>query len=74
MHAPDTIDAAVHENNRKAAQKTPLIRAQNMVSSALRLSPAGVPPMWAPINSLQGTAQGASTRPPMIHGPLGKAK
>ena len=28
MTEPDTIDAAVQENSRKAAQNTPLIRAQ----------------------------------------------
>ena len=35
MTAPETIDAAVHENSRKAAQKTPLIRDQKAVSSAV---------------------------------------
>ena len=29
MTAPDTMEAAVHENSRNAAQNTPLMRAQN---------------------------------------------
>jgi NitT/TauT family transport system substrate-binding protein len=34
--APETIEAAVQENSKNAAQNTPLIRAQKAVSSALR--------------------------------------
>ena len=34
----DTIDAAVQENSRNAAQNTPLIRAQNAVSSTVKVS------------------------------------
>ena len=49
MTEPDTIEAAVQENSRKAAQNTPLIRAQPPPSSSF-------PPMWAPMTSLQGTA------------------
>ena len=29
---PDTIDAAVHENSKKAAQKTPVIRSPMWVA------------------------------------------
>jgi len=32
IHAPDTMDAAVHENNRNAAQKTPVIRSLRSVA------------------------------------------
>ena len=67
MTEPDTIEAAVHEKSRNAAQNTPLIRAQPFSRSS-------APPMWAPITSLQATACGASTSPPMIPGPLGNAK
>ena len=72
--APETIDAAVHENSRNAAQNTPLIRAQAAVSSAVTASLAGAPPMCGPINSLQGSANGEATMPPVIPGPLGNAK
>ena len=34
MVAPETIDAAVHENSRKAAQNTPLMRAQKPLPSS----------------------------------------
>ena len=64
---PDTMDAAVHEKSRNAAQNTPLMRAHPFSASA-------APPMCAPITSLQGTAWGASTRPPVNPGPLGNAK
>ena len=63
---PDTMDAAVQENSRKAAQKTPLMRAQ--------AAPSSPAPMCAPITSLHGTAWGASTKPPIIPGPLGNAQ
>ena len=64
---PDTMEAAVQENSRKAAQNTPLMRAQPFSASA-------APPMCAPMTSLHGTAWGASTRPPVIQGPFGNAK
>ena len=73
MTAPETMEAAVHENSRNAAQNTPLMRAHHM-SSAVMASVAGLPPMCVPINSLHGTADGAATMPPVIQGPLGKAK
>ena len=67
MTEPDTIEAAVQENSRNAAQNTPLIRAQPFSRSS-------APPMWAPMTSLHATAWGASTSPPMIPGPFGNAK
>ena len=72
--APETIEAAVHENSRKAAQKTPLMRAQPMVSSPVSAAVAGLPPMCGPMSSLHGSAQGAATSPPVMPGPLGRAK
>ena len=66
MTEPETIEAAVQENSRNAAQNTPLSRAQPPGSPA--------PPICGPISSLQATACGASTRPPMMPGPFGKAK
>ena len=63
---PETIEAAVHENRRKAAQNTPLIRAQPSGSPA--------PPMWGPMSWLQAVAWGASTSPPVMPGPLGRAQ
>lgn len=67
MTAPETMDAVVHENSRKAAQKTPLMRAQNMVSSGVRLPAWTVtaPPIWGPMSSDHGTAKGASLNPPI---------
>ncbi len=71
---PETMEAAVHENSRNAAQKTPLMRAQPAVSSAVNASVAGAPPMCGPMSSLHATAHGADSRPPVIPGPFGKAK
>ena len=71
---PEMIDAAVHENSRKAAQNTPLMRAQPAVSSAVSQACEGAPPICAPISSLSAVAQGASSSGPTIHGPFGKAK
>ena len=57
---PDTIEAAVHENSRNAAQNTPVMRS----------------PMWAPIVSAQGVfaAPASKFTPPVIHGPFGNAQ
>ena len=73
--APETIEAVVQEKSRNAAQNTPLMRAQKAVSSAVRLSVCTLtePPIWAPISSDHGTANGASMNPPMS-GKWGKAK
>ena len=71
---PETMDAAVQENSRKAAQKTPLIRAQPAVSSPVNASETGAPPMCGPMSSLQGSAQSAVSTPPVMPGPLGNAK
>ena len=56
--APETIDAVVHENSRKAAQKTP-----KMWSC-----------IFGPISAAQGRAHGASENPPEANGTLGRAK
>ena len=34
MVAPETIEAAVHEKSRKAAQNTPLMRAQKLLPNS----------------------------------------
>ena len=74
IQAPDTIDAAVHENSKNAAQSTPFSLAQLAVSSAVNPADAGTPPICEPISSLQGVAQGASTKSPIMKGPFGKAE
>ena len=60
MTEPDTIEAAVQENSRNAAQNTPVMRS----------------PMCAPIVSAQGVLAAPASRfnPPVIPGPLGKAQ
>ena len=57
---PDTMEAAVHENSRKAAQNTPVIRS----------------PAFGPMVSDQGVlaAPAATSRPPVIQGPFGMAQ
>ncbi len=60
---PETIEAAVQENSRKAAQKTPLMRAHAALVSGSVASLTDGPPRCVPINSLQGSAFGASIRP-----------
>ena len=75
--APETIEAAVQENRRNAAQNTPLIRAQKALSSAVVVSVKGGPPRWVPISSDQGTAFAVASTSPFpskMKGPLGKAK
>ena len=71
MTAPEMIEAVVHEKSRKAAQNTPLMRAQYMVSSAVRLSVWTVtePPMWVPISSDHGTAKAAEANMGVSSGP-----
>ena len=49
------MEAVVQENSRKAAQNTPLRRAQSAVSAWRQRPPAtGLPPICAPISSLHG--------------------
>ena len=57
---PETIEAAVHENNRKAAQKTPVILS----------------PRFGPMVGDQGVfaAAAAVSSPPVIKGPFGNAQ
>ena len=77
MMAPETIEAAVQENRRKAAQNTPLTRAHSALSAAVVVSVSGGPPRCVPISSDQGSALAVfSTRPlpSKMNGPLGKAK
>ncbi len=64
MIEPETIDAVVQENSRNAAQNTPLSRAHKAVSASVRPALTGLPPMCAPISSLQGVAKGAATISP----------
>jgi hypothetical protein len=70
MIEPETIEAVVQENNRKAAQNTPFNRAHSAVSAAVMSLLAGAPPIWAPINSFHGSANGAATSPPVMPGPF----
>src|SRR4051812_17829795 len=70
MMDPETIDAVVQENSRKAPQNTPFSRAQRAVSAAVMLLPTGLPPMWAAISSFHGSAKCAVTRPPVMPGPF----
>ena len=42
---------------QEAAQNTPLRRAHRAVSAGVRLVLTGLPPMWAPISSFQGSAK-----------------
>ena len=44
MSAPETIEAAVQEKSRNAAQNTPLSRAQSALSAAVAVSVSGGPP------------------------------
>ena len=57
---PETIDAAVQENSRKAAQNTPVMRS----------------PAFGPMVSDQGVFAAAVSRssPPVIQGPFGMAQ
>jgi hypothetical protein len=73
MMEPDTMEAVVQENSRKAAQNTPLRRAHKAVSAAVKVSLAGAPPICGAISSLHGVAKGAATRPPVIPGPFDMA-
>ena len=57
---PDTIDAAVQENSRKAAQNTPVIRSLRLVAI---VSEVGAFAAASPVKS-----------PPVIHGPFGNAQ
>src|SRR5687768_18436193 len=70
MSEPETIEAVVQENSRKAAQNTPFNRAQRAVSASVMSVPAGLPPICAAINSFHGSAKGAATKPPVMPGPL----
>jgi len=73
--APETIEAAVQENSRNAAQNTPLSRAQPAfpnTSSAGSFTPG--PPRWVPMSSAQGSAFCTLRSPPVMPGPFGKAK
>ena len=45
MTAPETIEAAVHENSKNAAQNTPLIWSPKLIAIA---APAGLPNSLAP--------------------------
>ena len=77
IRAPETIEAAVQENSRNAAQNTPLTRAQSAFSSAVVVPVSGGPPRWVPISSDQGAAwlvASTSPLPSKMNGPLGKAK
>ena len=60
MTAPETIDAAVHENSRKAAQKTPVMRSPRLVAMV-----SDVGRFAAPASRLS---------PPVMNGPLGNAQ
>ncbi len=66
MTAPETIEAAVQENSRNAAQNTPLMRAQKPLPSHAvahgRAVIAPAPPRWVPISSLHGTALARSSQ------------
>ena len=70
MIEPETIEAAVQEKSRKAAQNTPFSRAQRAVSAGVMSVPTGLPPMCGAISSFHGSAKGAATRPPVMPGPL----
>src|SRR3990172_9011198 len=75
MQAPETIEAAVQEKRRNAAQNTPLMRDQNWTSPSLKSSGwVLIPPMWAPMSSLQGSDHGADTKPPVLNGTFVKEK
>ena len=60
MTAPETIDAAVQENSRKAAQKTPVMRSERSVAIVGDVGRFAAAP--------------SSSRPPVMNGPLGKAQ
>ena len=72
MIEPETIEAVVQENSRNAAQNTPLSRAQSAVIGSRQLSRCDrlCRPCARAISSLQGSAKGAATRPPVMPGPL----
>ena len=70
MIEPETIEAVVQENSRKAPQNTPLRRAHRAVSAGVISGLTGLPPMWAPISSFHGSAKCAVTRPPVMPGPF----
>ena len=74
MTAPERIEPAVQEKSKKAAQNTPFSRAQVAVSTGVRRSSAGAPPMCGPINSFHGSDHGALFSPPVIPGPFCIAK
>ena len=63
MSQPETMEAVVQENNRNAAQNTPLSRAHRAVSAAVRPALAGLPPMCVAISSFQGVAKAATMSP-----------
>src|SRR4026208_241709 len=68
---PDTIDAVVQENSRKAAQNTPLRRAHMAGEFAsVSCGSTGLPAICGASSSLQGVANGAETRPPLMPGPF----
>ena len=58
MAPPETMDAAVHENSRNAAQNTPVIRS----------------PRFVAIVGDQGAFAEPSSRPPVMNGPFGNAQ
>ena len=55
---PETIEAAVQENSRKAAQNTPVMRSERLVAMVGELAALAEP----------------STSPPLIQGPFGNAQ
>ncbi len=57
---PETMDAAVHENSRNAAQKTPVIRSPRLVAMV------GDHAVLA--------AAASSSSPPVMKGPFGNAQ
>ena len=60
MTEPETMEAAVQENSRKAAQNTPVMRS----------------PVFGPMVSDHGVlaAAAAVSRPPVMNGPFGMAQ
>src|SRR5262247_1629066 len=74
MIEPETIEAVVQENSRKAPQNTPLRRAHKAVSAGVRSALVGLPPMCAAISSFHGSAKCDVTRPPVMPGPLTMAE
>ena len=71
MIAPETIEAAVHENNKNAAQKTPIIWSLRLIAiralvGLARSFPPNPPPKTSPVLSV--IIDGA------IPGPVGKAQ